>query len=197
MTLRRYIAPSRVLGAFRHHLVSGVLGGLAAGDVIMSLRNGSLHPVAIRRVLFGFAGLDVGFAPATQFKFEIFMARSFTVSDSGGTAAVLTGNNGKLATAFNTTDLTDFRVSTGIALTAGTRTLDTAALSTLAGTVSATPNLSYIPSGTPLFAGTEPDDWPIVLEQNEGLVLAATLPAVGLWCFDCGIDYHTYAAGAL
>lgn len=197
MTLRRYIAPSRVLGAFRNHLVSGVLGGLAAGDTIVSLRNGGTNVVAIRRILFGFSGLDQPFQPPAQFKFEVFVARSFTVADSGGTAAVLTTDNGKLKTGFATTDLTDFRVSSGSSLTAGTRTLDTVALSTLAGSVAAEPSRTYLPSGTPLFSAAEPDDWPIVLETNEGLVIKATLPAVGLWCFDCGLDYHTYATGAL
>lgn len=196
MTLRRYIAPSRVRGAFRHHLVSGALGGLAAGSVIASLRNGSVYPIAVRRILFGFAGLENPFS-AGIFKFEVFVARSFTAADSGGTAATLTSDNGKLKTSFSTTDLTDFRISSGAAITAGTRTLDTTALSTIAGSVGVEPSKIYIPSQSRLFDGFAPDDWPLVLEANEGLVVAATTPLVGGWCFDCGVDYHTYETGAI
>lgn len=196
MTLRRYIAPSRVLGAYRHHLVSGSMGGLAAGAEIASLRNASTKPVAIRRILFGFAGYNTPFAPE-QYKFELFLARSFTVADSGGTAATLTTDNGKLKTAFDTTTLTDFRVSSGAAITAGTRTVDATALAAIAGVFSPEGRLNNIPSGTPLFGGILPDDWPIVLEANEGLVLKATLPTIGVWCFDVGVDYQTYEFGAI
>lgn len=196
MTLRRYIAPARVLGSYRHHLASGAIGALSAGDPVVSFRNHGLNPLAVRRVLLGFACLETPFISG-QFKFELVAARAFTLSDSGGTAAVLTGNNGKLKTGFQTTDLADFRISSGGALTAGTRTLDNTALSMLAGTVGPSANVVYVPSGTPLFAAIEPDDWPIVLEADEGFIVKVTVPVDGSWCFDCGVDYQDYALGAI
>lgn len=196
MPLRRYIAPQRVRGAFRHHLVSGVLGGLAAGAVVASFQNASLTPLAVRRISLGFAALASPFQPG-QYKFELFAARTFTVADSGGTAATLTLNNGKLATSFTTTDLSDFRISAGLALSAGTRTLDDTAMAALAGVVSDAINTSILVSGTPLFYAPEMDDWPLVIEQNEGFVIKATTPVNGTWCFDCGVDYQSYATGSI
>jgi hypothetical protein len=97
-------------------------------------------------------------------EFAGFIARSFTASDSAGTAVTLTGNSFKKRTSMATTALGDFRFASATTLTAGTRTLD---------------SQSFIDVNTPIALGSEqtqiwgidgPGDHPIVLAQNEGLV---------------------------
>jgi hypothetical protein len=63
------------------------------------------------------------FGAAQEVGQSLYIARTFTVSDSGGTPFVLSRKNANMAamTGFAAADMI---VSTGIALTAGTRTLD-------------------------------------------------------------------------
>jgi hypothetical protein len=39
-----------------------------------------------------------------------------------------------------------------------------------------------------------PGEFPLILAQNEGLVLESTVPATGLWQFSCYLDYSELAA---
>jgi hypothetical protein len=103
--------------------------------------------------------------------FQIFMARSFSVSDSAGTALVLTGNNAKKRTSMGSSLVTDARFSAVAAgLTAGTRTLDSNPILELATQqVITTPNATLYAAELDIGAGD--GNHPIVLAQNEGFIV--------------------------
>jgi hypothetical protein len=119
-------------GAYRIAVASGLVTGLSAGDPIFSLRWAPALPTSNPRQLSTFVlermrvkwRAITDFTAAQEAGVDIFVARAFTASDSGGTAATLTTNNAKKRTSFPTTLVTDMRISTTGALTAGTRTLD-------------------------------------------------------------------------
>lgn len=117
---------------------------------------------------------------------QLIIARSFTVADTGGTAVTLTGNNQKRRSSQGTSLVSDMRV--GGPLTAGTRTLDAAPVSTVVGWSGALSTGTVIgasgssPVGAArstegggvmakLLDATNGQDYPIVLAQNEGIII--------------------------
>lgn len=168
------------LGAFSVALNSAIMAaGLAANANVFSFRNSNANTILIRKVTLTMGGLATAFT-AGQASFNMFVARSFTVSDSTGTAATLTGNNSKLRTTFGTMTIGDARISTTAALTAGTRTLDSNAIASLTLGIGVAVSTIYIPAGTELWA-PEVGQHPLILAQNEGFVIQATVPATGTW----------------
>jgi len=102
--------------------------------------------------------------------FEVFTARSFTASDSIGTALTLTGNSFKKRTSMGTTLVTDIRQSSVAAgLTAGTRTLDAQPILQL-GTVQTITNVNTT-TYSKVADFTDGSDHPLVLAQNEGFIV--------------------------
>lgn len=112
--------------------------------------------------------------------FEAVVARGFSVSDSGGNAVNLTGNNAKMKTSMGSSLVTDMRISSTATLTAGTRTLDASAMASVNFTVTTTAIASQLQGGTLLFS-PDGNEWPLVLVQNEGFIIRATVPATGTW----------------
>jgi hypothetical protein len=112
--------------------------------------------------------------------FQVFLARSFTVSDSVGTAVTLTGNNMKKRTSMGTTLVTDMRFSAVAAgLTAGTRTLDAAPILEMPTQqlITTLPTFDYYVSELEIGAGD--GNHPIVLAQNEGFIVRGPTVAFG------------------
>lgn len=101
--------------------------------------------------------------------FQFFVARSFSVSDSVGTAITLTGNNMKKRTSMGTTLVTDIRKSAVAAgLTVGTRTLDAEPiLEMTTNQTITTPNATAYRKELDY---TNAGDMPHVFAQNEGLI---------------------------
>jgi hypothetical protein len=102
--------------------------------------------------------------------FEVFVARSFTASDSAGTALTLTGNSFKKRTSFGTTLVTDVRKSAVAAgLTAGTRTLDSESILQMPTQQTiTTPNAALYDQSLDFTDGV---DHPLILAQNEGFIV--------------------------
>lgn len=165
---RVVIKPDEMLGAYQVSAATGAITTVAANGPIFSFRwapNNSTVCV-IKRISVGFV-CTTAFTTAQQMGFGVVMARSFSGSDSGGTALTLTGNNNKYRTSLATSSVTDARIATTAALTAGTRTLDAQAIGTNyfwvagAGTsLTQTDLISY-----------DANDYPIVLANNEGFVI--------------------------
>jgi hypothetical protein len=174
--LRVSLRPAECIGWWSLGAQSAALStGIAANASVFSLRNIGANPLLIRRVgagLIGNAAAGAGFTAAQKVDFGLYIARSWSTSDSGGTAITITSNNLKHRTSLaNPTNL-DCRISSGAALTAGTRTLDANTLSQVAG---------YAPVTTPgVIVALAPDnllqhaagDYPVVLAQNEGAIIA-------------------------
>lgn len=110
--------------------------------------------------------------------FEVLIARSFTASDSSGTALTLTGNAFKKRTAMGSTLVTDIRKSSAAAgLTAGTRTLDSEPIMQV-GAIQTITNINTTTYGKTLDF-TDGMDHPLVLSQNEGFIVRGPTTAFG------------------
>lgn len=117
--------------------------------------------------------LQTAAATATIFPvFQVFIARSFSASDSAGTALTLTGSNmKKRASGMGTTLVTDIRKSAVAAgLTVGTRTLDSEPVIEMAtNSTITTPNAVVYRKELEMDAGD--GIHPYVFAQNEGFVV--------------------------
>lgn len=178
-------------GSYQMSNVSGTMAAaLAAGSPIFSFRYTGSGVAVIKKVTIS-AGDLVGFA-AGFVNFQLFAARSFSASDSGGTAATLTGNNGKLRTSFATTAVGDMRISSTATLTAGTRTLDTMPLGGISISTVTTAGGTVLGAFDILTAGAS--NYPAVFANNEGFVIQATVPATGTWSTTVTVEWDEFAA---
>lgn len=165
--LRTSGRPPEALGWIGIAATSGAATVIAAAGPVFAFRNLSSNLILVRKMQVGFA-TTTAFTTAQSLRYDLIIARSFTVSDSGGTAIAVTGSQNKLRTSLSTPTSLDVRIATTAALTAGTRTLDTVALgmvvgvSTTVGTVVPMASLFEQPA----------NGYPIVLAQNEGLIVA-------------------------
>lgn len=183
------------LGTYRKSLLSGTMAaGLAAGANVFSWRWGDATRLGIvqKVVLEGLSGSGTAFAAGLG-SVRMFAARSFSASDTGGSAGTLTGNNSKLRTAMGTTLLTDVRISSTAALSAGTRTLDTDAMAQISLSFGIIVSVQYL-NNVVLFGEDVGPEMPYVCAQNEGFVLQATVPATGTWQFGVGCRWAEVAS---
>lgn len=167
------------LGCYSLSMTTGVVGaGLAANSEVFQFRwTDATRLAVITKITFDGAGGIAAFT-AGAYRFEAIIARSFSASGSGGTAATITGNNNKRRTSFGTTLLGEARCASTAALGAGTKTLDTQGIGAAAGGLTATAGDKMSPgviydSGGVLYG--------ITLVQNEGFAIRATVPATGTW----------------
>jgi hypothetical protein len=169
--LRSVIKPDEMVGYFNLAAATGSITTLAANGPIFSFRwaPGTGQVCVIKRVSISFTA-TTGFTAGQQMGYGLYFARSFSASDTVGTAITpILGASQKSRTTQMTSMVTDARISAAAVLTAGTRTLDTQALgttyfyapTTTAGTLLSNTNLiSY-----------NIDDYPLVLQNNEGFVI--------------------------
>jgi hypothetical protein len=168
------------LGSYRLSTQTGVMAaGLGAASEIFQFRwTDASRLCVINKVNFEGAGSIIAFAAGVA-QFRLAIARSWTVDGSGGTAATTTANNQKLRTSFGTTLLGAARIASTAALTAGTKTIDAQDVGSTLGSFPATAG-AMIAADT-LFQPVPGVEHPIILAQNEGLVVRATVPATGTW----------------
>lgn len=175
-----------VLGSYKKAMSSGTMAaGLAGASPIFSFRYGGANLCIPRRVVIS-AGDLLGFTAGFAL-FNMFAARAFSASDTGGTAATLTGNNSKLRTSMGTTGVADFQIANTGTLSAGTRTKDSDPMGTVSASVEATAGKIIIPP-TEIFRSA-PGEWPFILAQNEGFVIEGTVPATGTWKLGVCVDW--------
>ncbi len=177
-TPRSKIAPEG--GSYRIVLKSGALAGVvAANSPLFSLRwTSSTKRLLLWAVKWQFV-TETAAGAAQTFDSAMYVARSFTASDTGGTAATLTGDNLKLDVKFPSTAVAtgDIRICDTGMLTAGTRTLDTQPMVYDSIWMS---NALIIGAGTgnsSVFGYADSLN-PITIRQDEGLVIN-NLTAIG------------------
>lgn len=156
-------------GVYRFSATTSPFTGSASGT-LWSFRWGDAFRLAVllRLICDGVAQDAAGLAGINHLR--AFIARSFTASDSGGAALTLTGNNGKLRTNMGATLLTDLRMSTTATLTAGTRTVDTQPIGELLFNATVGQR-NQIPPATVLFNEDPSGAMPVILGQNEGVLV--------------------------
>jgi len=167
--------------AVGYYQLGAVTGNLTNTTVVA---NGSLFSMrwapgnskiaVIRRVTVNFVQ-TVGWTAAAAQPLGLYIARSWSISDSAGTAITVAANTNKMRTA-NDPSLfaapSDVRISSTATLTAGTRTLDTnpIAVGLIAASQVAVASAVY-PQQTIVLHDANAGDHPIVLDNNEGIVL--------------------------
>jgi hypothetical protein len=194
--------PPDVVGCYQVNGRTSTYAGLSAGAPLFSFRWGDATHLAIINHVKVQVIATVAATTAGQAERELIVARSFTASDTGGTAVTLTGNNQKLRTSFGTTLVTDMRFGTTI--TAGTRTLDANPLSSAvawlplnmtgvdigcSGAAATAAAWSCVSSSgyIDLLNTTNNQDYPLILAQNEGFIVR-----VGKDAMPAGATQQTY-----
>ena len=166
-TLRVSLRPAELIGYYSVSGSSGALTGVAAAGPVWSFRNTGANLLMVRRVSIGFV-TTTAFTTAQGLDYQMFRANSFTASDTGGTALFTAGQNKHRNSFTNVTSAPDIRIASTAALTAGTRTLETAGMGIAGGASTA------VGTSMPITDILEQDagDYPFVLAQNEGFVIA-------------------------
>lgn len=179
------------LGAYAVASLSGTIAaGSAANANVFSMRYaGAAGTFAlIRRVLINAIDITTAFT-AGEVIFKMFVARSFSASDSGGTSLLSTTNCMK--TGMAASGMAAIQIANTGALTAGTRTLDTQPVGVLVNAIAATANIPLLAApAPPIFDATPPGKWPLVLATSEGFVIQSTVPATGTWVFSAQVDWE-------
>jgi hypothetical protein len=160
---------------------SGIMAaGLAAAAPIYSWRwtNTTLLGI-LRRVKFQAWGLGTAFTAGIA-TIDMFVCRGWTAADTGGVTETITGDNNNLRTAMPAMQVQEIRHSSTAALTAGTRTKDVQPIESLNFTIGAVANQTWSPNPVNLYEKSETEH-PLVLVQNEGFTVQATVPATGTW----------------
>ncbi|MDH4341378.1 MAG: hypothetical protein OEW47_13575, partial [Thermoleophilia bacterium] len=171
--------------------------GMAANGELLQMRwvDATRFCVITDVKILQFRNITTAFA-AGVYNFEAIRATAWTVDGTGGTAIAVADPQLQVRppTMGNSLFSTGFRFATTAALGAGTKTLDTNPMGAAYGNVGSTPAIAefFIPKGGGT-SGTggggvdlmNPDvgagEHPLVLSQNEGLVVRATVPATGTW----------------
>jgi hypothetical protein len=123
-----HLVNTQQLGHYRVAVPSGLTTGLAAGNLLFSMRYGDPSTVMLLKRIQAYAAVTTTFTAGQILDVDAISVRSWTTSDSAGTAVVLTGNNNKVRTNMGTSKISvngDIRVATAAAITAGgTKTPD-------------------------------------------------------------------------
>jgi hypothetical protein len=165
-------------GSYRAATTVALVVSQAANGTLFSFRWGDASRLCILNFI-RLAALQTSAATATIYpRFQVYVARNFSTSDSAGTALTLTGNSFKKRTSMGTTLVTDIRRSAVAAgLTAGTRTLDTDPILEMSTQQTiTTPNPTRYEASLDWTDGT---DMPLVLAQNEGFIVRGPTTVFG------------------
>jgi hypothetical protein len=181
------------LGIYSCGGASGVMAaGLAAGSIVFAARYTGSGLALVKRIRISAADTATAFA-AGVCTFTGQICRSFSAFDTGGTSLTPTANANKLRTTMATSGMSGLSISSTAALGTGTRTPDALQFAALTGSIPAVAGSSLILPGTPLFE-QKPGDYPLVLANNEGLEILATVPATGTWTFSVDMTWLELAA---
>jgi len=178
-------------GGYRLSMQSTTIAaGLAASAELFQFRyvTGAARVCLVHGINVS-AGANAAATAAALCALRATIARAWTVAGSGGARAVVTGNLQKLRTAFATSEVSDAGISTTAALTAGTKTLDTqdigsVAFGILTGAITTSVSGIIVPKTNLLgdFGGTLA--YPLVLGNQEGFVIRTgvnAFPATLTW----------------
>lgn len=182
------------LGMYRLGATSGIMAAsLAAGSELFQFR----WPDASRLALVYRVTISIGSAvaagAASTLSVRLTLARGWTVAGSGGTRIDLSGNNCKLRSSMGTSLVNDAGISTTTGLTPGTKTLDVSDFGNIsygvgnAATTTET-DKTLVPY-SPLYSAEDISGHPIVLAENEGLVIRSGIvhPNTMTWAFSISI----------
>lgn len=175
-----------VFGSYRLALNTGAMAaGLAAASPIFEIRWVSNTPIMLlRRVTLMAYVAGTGFT-AGQVLFNLFRATNFTALDStGGATVTFKGKDNVKASRLQASQLQSAGgialANTG-ALSGGTKTLDDNPFASYSMQIGTGTQLKLIDESTPLYDARSESNQPEEFWNNEGFVIAATVPATGVW----------------
>lgn len=183
-------------GRYRANFLSGATTLLSAGTNsagrVAVFRWGSTTAVArIRSIDVAFV-LTTAFTAAQEMGYEVFVAHTYTVANTGGTALTLTGDNCKMSQSdlTPTTALSSARVATTADLATGTSTLDAQAIMSGSAWMAAV-GATFSGSKSFLADETEPA---FVLRADQGIVIrnSVLMGAAGVGRWHCAIEWDEY-----
>jgi hypothetical protein len=180
-------------GEYAVSLVSGTMpAGLGANSEVFHFRWTDPSYVAVIERVRLWAGGVVGFT-AGFCTFDLVVARRWSaIGVPTGTRAVLTGDAGKKRYAFpsSRTESDMIEIAGSQALSMGTKTLDTQPIGSAGGSTRGTgiPGDKLVSPSADLFRA-DGRRHPLVLRENEGLVIRATMPASGTWTFGVDVEW--------
>ncbi len=155
-----------------------IAAGSGSAAEVWAFRNPSTTKVcAIKRIHIQANTIATGFTAGVAI-FDLKVARAFTVSPTAGTTVVLSGNNCKLRTD-HATCVAVIDVADASVLTSGTEVADTTPIATIVETFPTTVQIKLM--DRTMLEIKEGGCYPVVLEQDEGLILYSTVPATGTW----------------
>jgi hypothetical protein len=165
--LRTTPRPMEALGFYSINARSGAYTTTTANSILFSFRWGDATRFALILKVQVMVFVSA-FTTAGVVERQMIVVRSFTISDSGGTALTMTGNNQKLRTSHGTSLVTDIRMGPAN-VAAGTGTADAQPLCSAAAWMSAVGPAIGDRNPVTLFDATDGGtDHPLVLAQNEG-----------------------------
>jgi hypothetical protein len=176
-------------GIFQHVAKSGVIAAMMpANSPIYSFRWASAGMFAlvwrVRMMAWTVTAFSGGLAT-----FDLFAARSFTVADTGGTLANLSGENNQLRTSMASSSASIMYANTG-ALTPGTRTVDAAPMESFIALAPTTDNTLFPQEPVFLFQ-KDKNDHPLFLAQNEGFIIRGSVPqSNSTWQFSVTAEWN-------
>lgn len=187
------------LGQYAYGGFTGILpAALAANSEIFQFRwTDATRLAVVSKVTISAAVTTTFFAAGVPVQIDLVRSTGWSAAGTGGTAptpAALLKKRSSMGSSLVATG--DIRIATTAALGAGTKTLDTLALSALlaAGPITASLDGKIIVPGTDLYRAA-PGDHPIVLAQNEGLsIRSVAVPATGTWQATVQIEWAEVAA---
>lgn len=189
-------------GAYAISTATGAIGaGASANSEVLQFRWTDASKLClIHKIELTGMRATTAFA-AGAIDIEARVARSWTVAGTGGSTATLTGDNQALRTSHATTVVGEIRTATTAALGAGTKSLDSQAIGGImthssAGWNSATPIIGqiFLPKTDLFLPRADNNEHPLVLAQNEGFVIRATVPATGVWNIGFNVVWSEVAA---
>lgn len=193
--------PSRLHGEYRLSAQTGLVTTAAAATAtaghLFVMRNASATKRLVVRHIRGQFVCTTAFGAAQAMGLDAIVARSFSVSYTGGTAIDLSGNAAKLRADQETSVIAAnaCRIATTAGLTAGTQTLDANAIAGQTGWIGAAGALLDFTLLDARDDGGAAVRSPLELGQNEGLVLRNLIlmgaSGVGIWTFTVEWDEVT------
>jgi len=186
------------LGHYRGVLTTGTIAaGMAANGELVQMRwvDATRFCIIQEITVLEFRNITTAFA-AGPYNFNVIRSTAWSADGTGGGVVSVADPQLQARAAAMGASLfsTGFRLATTAALGAGTKTFDTVPMGACFGNVGSTPAIAefFIPKGGGTSgtggSGVElmhPDigggEHPVVLAQNEGISIRATVPATGTW----------------
>jgi hypothetical protein len=170
-------------GIYRNTAYSGIIAGtLPAASTIYAFNWAEPAMVAVLdKIRMAAWSNTTAFTSNGPCKFETFFARKVTALNTGGTTLNLAGDQAQLRTSMNASAAIIQIAGTG-GLNIGARTRDTYPLESQVADAPLNPSARFNPCPLVLFE-TLLSEHPIVLAQNEGIEIVASVPPIGNWTF--------------